>query len=164
MKQKVIFLLACLLSFAACNDNEENSATMEEQQKQERIIQMKAWEEQMTMDIEAMKAIVVPGDYITSVSHNAEGTADTVKFKKQKPVVIRRMEKVDVETPLIGLQQGTGSDTGLYWTLNGTVLSDADGNPLQVSLIATSEGVSGTIPQVTVGENIRRQGYFTQDA
>lgn len=30
MKQKVIFLLACLLSFAACNDNEENSATMEE--------------------------------------------------------------------------------------------------------------------------------------
>ena len=164
MKQKVIFLLACLLSFAACNDNEENSATMEEQQKQERIIQMKAWEEQMTMDIEAMKAIVVPGDYITSVSHNAEGTADTVKFKKQKPVVIRRMEKVDVETPLIGLQQGTGSDTGLYWTLNGTVLSDADGNPLQVSLIATSEGVSGTIPQVTVGENLRRQGYFTHDA
>ena len=57
---------------------------MEEQQKQERIIQMKAWEEQMTMDIEAMKAIVVPGDYITSVSHNAEGTTDTVKFKETK--------------------------------------------------------------------------------
>ena len=104
----------------AINDQEERIAALEE------------WQKTANENIAALQAIVNGNDYITSVEEIKEGDeiiGYTINFHRQGEVTIyngKDGEKGDM--PVIGVSEG--EDGRWYWTVNGELLEDADGNPV----------------------------------
>ena len=69
--------------------------------------------------------------YVESVTENADGYV--IKFSNGKTASIANgNDGKDATAPTIGVTDGEGG--ALYWTVNGEVMKDAKGNPVNASV------------------------------
>ena len=117
----------------AINDQEERIAALEE------------WQKTVNENIAALQAIVNGNDYITSVEEIKEGDeviGYTINFYRQGEVTIYNgKDGEDGEVPVIGVTEG--EDGRWYWTVNGELMEDADGNPVCASGKDGEDGEDG---------------------
>ncbi len=117
----------------AINDQEERIAALEE------------WQKTVNENIAALQAIVNGNDYITSVEELKEGDeviGYTINFYRQGEVTIYNgKDGEDGEVPVIGVTEG--EDGRWYWTVNGELMEDADGNPVCASGKDGEDGEDG---------------------
>lgn len=120
----------------AINDQEERIAALEE------------WQKTVNENIAALQAIVNGNDYITSVEELKEGDeviGYTINFYRQGEVTIYNgkdgEDGENGEMPVIGVTEG--EDGRWYWTVNGELMEDADGNPVCASGKDGEDGEDG---------------------
>ena len=131
--EKVFYATLCVVSLclSGCGyDDDEVWNAINDQE--ERIAALEEWQKTANENIAALQAIVNGNDYITSVEEIKEGDeiiGYTINFYRQGEVTIyngKDGEKGDM--PVIGVSEG--EDGRWYWTINGELLEDADGNPV----------------------------------
>ena len=120
--------------FTACTDYQDEIDALDF-----RITVLENLVKQLNFDLESMQVIVYAmesGDYITNVTENSEGYILT--FNNAGSVVIKNgvdgingKDGKDAQTPDISVVQG---EDGLwYWTLNGELLTNEDGDPIRAN-------------------------------
>ena len=131
--KKFFYATMCVMSLflSGCGyDDDEVWNAINDQE--ERIAALEEWQKTANENIAALQAIVNGNDYITSVEEIKEGDeiiGYTINFHRQGEVTIyngKDGEKGDM--PVIGVSEG--EDGRWYWTVNGELLEDADGNPV----------------------------------
>ena len=131
--KKFFYATMCIVSLclSGCGyDDDEVWNAINDQE--ERIAALEEWQKTANENIAALQAIVNGNDYITSVEEIKEGDeiiGYTINFHRQGEVTIyngKDGEKGDM--PVIGVSEG--EDGRWYWTVNGELLEDADGNPV----------------------------------
>ena len=154
MKAKNLLLIAvAVLSLVGCKYDDD--AIWDAVNKQEeRISALETWQKQASQEIAALKAITDESDYILSIDSIMDGTTRTgytITFKKSGTITLMNGQKGDKgDTPLISLQQG--KDGNWYWTLNGDLMTDADGAPIRANGAA---GTPAPAPQLKTGSQLK---------
>ena len=185
--------VAMMLLPAACADDYDDSALWDKvNDHEERLAALEKWQEQTNQSIAAMQELLNTTDMITGVSAVSEGgqtVGYTITFLHSDPITIYNGAKgadgedgadgADGQTPQIGLAQA--EDGNWYWTLNGELLTDAQGNPIRANGLdgadgedgedgATgpegpqgNDGTSAPTPQILLGSNIPASGNVQTD-
>ena len=144
--------VALMLLPAACADDYDDSALWDKvNDHEERLAALEKWQEQTNQSIAAMQELLNTTDMITGVSAVSEGgqtVGYTITFLHSDPITIYNGAKgadgedgADGQTPQIGLAQA--EDGNWYWTLNGELLTDADGNPIRANGLDGADGEDG---------------------
>ena len=183
--------VAMTLLAAACADDYDDSALWDKvNDHEERLAALEKWQEQTNQSIAAMQELLNTTDMITGVSAVSEGgqtVGYTITFLHSDPITIYNGAKgadgkdgADGQTPQIGLAQA--EDGNWYWTLNGELLTDAQGNPIRANGLdgadgedgedgATgpegpqgNDGTSAPTPQILLGSNIPASGTVQTDS
>ena len=140
---------------AACADDYDDSALWDKvNDHEERLAALEKWQEQTNQSIAAMQELLNTTDMITGVSAVSEGgqtVGYTITFLHSDPITIYNGAKgadgedgadgADGQTPQIGLAQA--EDGNWYWTLNGELLTDAQGNPIRANGLDGADGEDG---------------------
>ena len=151
MKMKHYLPAAALaLAFAACSDDYDDSALWDAVNgNTQRIEALEAWQAEVNNNIAALQQLLNTNDMITAVTPvtmGGETVGYTLSFLHSDPVTIyngTQGEKGEEgDTPQIGLTQG--EDGNWYWTLNGGLMSDAEGNPIRANGEDGEDGEDGT--------------------
>ena len=135
-KNACILLLAAL-TMTACEY--DDSALWEQvNQNTERIAALEAWQVETNTNIQSLQTLLNTADYITAVTPVTENevvVGYTISFLNSDPITIYHGTKGDTGedgyTPQIGLTQQ--DDGNWYWTLDGELMADADGNPIRAN-------------------------------
>ena len=183
--------VAMMLLPAACADDYDDSALWDKvNDHEERLAALEKWQEQTNQSIAAMQELLNTTDMITGVSAISEGgqtVGYTITFLHSDPITIYNGAKgadgedgADGQTPQIGLAQA--AEGNWYWTLNGELLTDAQGNPIRANGLdgadgedgedgATgpegpqgNDGTSAPTPQILLGSNIPASGTVQTDS
>ena len=183
--------VAMMMLPAACADDYDDSALWDKvNDHEERLAALEKWQEQTNQSIAAMQELLNTTDMITGVSAVSEGgqtVGYTITFLHSDPITIYNGAKgadgedgADGQTPQIGLAQA--EDGNWYWTLNGELLTDAQGNPIRANGLdgadgedgedgATgpegpqgNDGTSAPTPQILLGSNIPASGTVQTDS
>ena len=144
--------VAMTLLAAACADDYDDSALWDKvNDHEERLAALEKWQEQTNQSIAAMQELLNTTDMITGVSAVSEGgqtVGYTITFLHSDPITIYNGAKgedgadgADGQTPQIGLAQA--EDGNWYWTLNGELLTDAQGNPIRANGLDGADGEDG---------------------
>lgn len=130
----VLALCASLL-LPACDDYDDTALWQQVNDNTGRIEALEAWQNQMNNNIAAIQQLLNTQDYITSVTPvvlSGETVGYTIEFAKSPSITIYNGEKGDKgDTPQIGITQE--SDGNWYWTLNGELMLDPQGNPIRAN-------------------------------
>ena len=185
--------VAMMLLPAACADDYDDSALWDKvNDHEERLAALEKWQEQTNQSIAAMQELLNTTDMITGVSAVSEGgqtVGYTITFLHSDPITIYNGAKgadgkdgADGQTPQIGLAQA--EDGNWYWTLNGELLTDAQGNPIRANGLDGADGADGEdgedgatgpegpqgndgtsapTPQILLGSNIPASGNVQTD-
>ena len=151
-KNACILLLAAL-TMTACEY--DDSALWEQvNQNTERIAALEAWQVETNTNIQSLQTLLNTADYITAVTPVTENEVEvgyTITFLNSDPVTIYNGEKGDTgetgatgaagATPQIGVTQA--EDGNWYWTLNGELLTDTEGNPIRANGEKGDKGDTG---------------------
>ena len=144
--KRFVYAALCVVSLclSGCGyDDDEVWNAINDQE--ERIAALEEWQKTANENIAALQAIVNGNDYITSVEEIKEGDeiiGYTINFHRQGEVTIyngKDGEKGDM--PVIGVSEG--EDGRWYWTVNGELMEDADGNPVCASGKDGEDGEDG---------------------
>lgn len=144
--KKFFYATMCVMSLflSGCGyDDDEVWNAINDQE--ERIAALEEWQKTANENIAALQAIVNGNDYITSVEEIKEGDeviGYTINFYRQGEVTIyngKDGEKGDM--PVISVTEG--EDGRWYWTVNGELLEDANGNPVCASGKDGEDGQDG---------------------
>ena len=183
--------VAMMLLPAACADDYDDSALWDKvNDHEERLAALEKWQEQTNQSIAAMQELLNTTDMITGVSAVSEGgqtVGYTITFLHSDPITIYNGAKgadgedgkdgADGQTPQIGLAQA--EDGNWYWTLNGELLTDAQGNPIRANGLDGADGEDGATgpegpqgddgtsaptPQILLGSNIPASGTVQTDS
>ena len=183
--------VAMMLLPAACADDYDDSALWDKvNDHEERLAALEKWQEQTNQSIAAMQELLNTTDMITGVSavtEDGQTVGYTITFLHSDPITIYNGAKgadgedgADGQTPQIGLAQA--ADGNWYWTLNGELLTDAQGNPIRANGLdgadgedgedgATgpegpqgNDGTSAPTPQILLGSNIPASGTVQTDS
>ena len=144
--------VAMMMLPAACADDYDDSALWDKvNDHEERLAALEKWQEQTNQSIAAMQELLNTTDMITGVSAVSEGgqtVGYTITFLHSDPITIYNGAKgadgedgADGQTPQIGLAQA--EDGNWYWTLNGELLTDAQGNPIRANGLDGADGEDG---------------------
>ena len=178
---------AMALLAAACADDYDDSALWDKvNDHEERIAALEKWQEQTNQSIAAMQELLNTTDMITgvtAVTEDGETVGYTITFLHSDPITIYNGAKgadgedgADGQTPQIGLAQA--ADGNWYWTLNGELLTDADGNPIRANGMDGADGEDGEdgatgpegqpgtsapTPQILLGSSIPASGTVQTD-
>lgn len=171
MKKTVYSIaVATMVCLASCGYNDDDVWNAINNQE-ERITALENWQKTINENIAALQALVNENDYITDVTpivENGETTGYIISFFKQGSITIYNGTKGDKgetgDTPSIGVTKQ--EDGKYYWTLNGELLKDAEGNPICASGqdgedgedgsngSNGSSGTSAPTPLVEIGKNL----------
>lgn len=158
MKKKFFYAVACIFSMAISSCQYDDAEVWDAiNNQEERIANLEEWQKTTNDNIAALQAIVNgSNDYITSVEELKEGdeiVGYTINFHRQGEVTIyngKDGEKgdqgekgEDALAPVIGVIEG--EDGRWYWTVNGEIMKDANGNPVYAS---GKDGEDGETPSV----------------
>ena len=149
MKRLYVMLpLACALTFTACDDYDDTALWEQVNDNTSRIEALEQWQEEVNNNIAALQQLLNTNDMITSVTPvtlGEEVTGYTITFLHSDPITIYHGEKgedgKDGSTPQIGLTQQ--EDGNWYWTLNGSLMTDAEGNPIRANGEDGKDGEDG---------------------
>lgn len=158
------FFLLAALTLAACKyDDSElweqvNQNTEELAAQAARIAALEAWQAETNTNIEALQTLLSTTDYITAVTpvvKDGVKVGFTISFLNTPAITIYHGTKGDKgdkgDTPQVSVVQG--DDGNWYWTLNGELLTDADGNHIQANGTQGPQGEQGEQgPQGEQGE------------
>ena len=147
--------VAMMMLPAACADDYDDSALWDKvNDHEERLAALEKWQEQTNQSIAAMQELLNTTDMITGVSAVSEGgqtVGYTITFLHSDPITIYNgtpgadgedgADGADGQTPQIGLAQA--EDGNWYWTLNGELLTDAQGNPIRANGLDGADGADG---------------------
>ena len=182
---------------AACADDYDDSALWDKvNDHEERLAALEKWQEQTNQSIAAMQELLNTTDMITGVSavtEDGQTVGYTITFLQSDPITIYNGAKgadgedgadgADGQTPQIGLAQA--EDGNWYWTLNGELLTDAQGNPIRANGLDGADGADGEdgedgatgpegpqgndgtsapTPQILLGSNIPASGTVQTDS
>lgn len=144
--------VAMMMLPAACADDYDDSALWDKvNDHEERIAALEKWQEQTNQSIAAMQELLNTTDMITGVSavtEDGQTVGYTITFLQSDPITIYNGAKgadgedgADGQTPQIGLAQA--AEGNWYWTLNGELLTDAQGNPIRANGLDGADGADG---------------------
>lgn len=144
--------VAMMLLPAACADDYDDSALWDKvNDHEERLAALEKWQEQTNQSIAAMQELLNTTDMITgvtAVTEDGETVGYTITFLHSDPITIYNGAKgadgedgADGQTPQIGLAQA--AEGNWYWTLNGELLTDAQGNPIRANGLDGADGADG---------------------
>ena len=147
-KNACILLLAAL-TMTACKY--DDSALWEQvNQNTERIAALEAWQAEANTNIQSLQTLLNTTDHITAVTPVMENEVEvgyTISFLNSDPITIYCGDNGTAgSTPKIGVTQE--DDGNWYWTLNGELLTDADGNSIRAN------GDSAPVPQLKTGTSL----------
>ena len=166
MKTKhYLSVAAVALALAACDDYDDTALWNQVNDNTSR------WQDEVNNNIAALQQLLNTNDMITSVTPvtlGGEVTGYTIAFLHSNPITIYHGEKgedgTDGSTPQIGLTQQ--EDGNWYWTLDGSLMTDAEGNPIRANGEDGEDGTDGTdgeegepgtpapTPQIKLGSSI----------
>ena len=140
---------AACLALGACSDDYDDSALWEAVNDHEnRIESLEQWQEQANNNIAALQQLISTTDYITGVTPIMQGSEEvgyTITFLHSDPITIyhgkQGAQGADGKTPQISITQG--EDGNWYWTLNGQLLTDSQGNPIRANGLDGQDGEDG---------------------
>lgn len=135
------YLLAVLSAVALSSCYDDKNLWNEINSQEERIAALENWQKVVNSNIEALQTLVNTSDFVTGVTPiilEGEPIGYTMTFKNSPPVSIYNgSDGKDGEnghdglTPAISLTQS--EDGNWYWTLNGNLMTDSQGNPIQAN-------------------------------
>ena len=177
-RKTLTLLLLAALTLAACKyDDSElweqvNQNTEELAAQAARIAALEAWQAETNTNIEALQTLLSTTDYITAVTPVVKDGVEvgfTISFLNTPAITIYHGTKGDKgdkgDTPQIGAAQG--EDGNWYWTLNGELLTDTDGNPIRANGTQGGQGDQGPagddapLPQLATGKKLNEQQITT---
>ena len=177
-RKTLTLLLLAALTFAACKyDDSElweqvNQNTEELAAQAARIAALEAWQAETNTNIQALQTLLSTTDYITAVTPVVKDGVEvgfTISFLNTPAITIYHGTKGDKgdkgDTPQIGATQA--DDGNWYWTLNGELLTDTDGNPIRANGTQGEQGDQGPagddapLPQLATGKKLNAQGITT---
>ena len=177
-RKTLTLLLLAALTFAACKyDDSElweqvNQNTEELAAQAARIAALEAWQAETNTNIQALQTLLSTTDYITAVTPVVKDGVEvgfTISFLNTPAITIYHGTKGDKgdkgDTPQIGAAQA--EDGNWYWTLNGELLTDTDGNPIRANGTQGEQGDQGPagddapLPQLATGKKLNAQGITT---
>ena len=177
-RKTLTLLLLAALTLAACKyDDSElweqvNQNTEELAAQAARIAALEAWQAETNTNIEALQTLLSTTDYITAVTPVVKDGVEvgfTISFLNTPAITIYHGTKGDKgdkgDTPQIGATQA--DDGNWYWTLNGELLTDTDGNPIRANGTQGGQGDQGPagddapLPQLATGKKLNAQGITT---
>ena len=177
-RKTLTLLLLAALTFAACKyDDSElweqvNQNTEELAAQAARIAALEAWQAETNTNIEALQTLLSTTDYITAVTPVVKDGVEvgfTISFLNTPAITIYHGTKGDKgdkgDTPQIGATQA--DDGNWYWTLNGELLTDTDGNPIRANGTQGEQGEPGSdgddapLPQLATGTKLTEQQITT---
>ena len=174
-RKTLTLLLLAALTLAACKyDDSElweqvNQNTEELAAQAARIAALEAWQAETNTNIQALQTLLSTTDYITAVTPVVKDGVEvgfTISFLNTPGITIYHGTKGDKgdkgDTPQIGAAQG--DDGNWYWTLNGELLTDADGNPIRANGTQGEQGPAGDdapLPQLATGKKLNEQQITT---
>ena len=153
MKKRLTLLcLALAVCLAGCKDEYDDTELWNKvNDHEERLAALEQWQAETNNNIAALQTLLNTHDLITSVTpvtQNGETVGYTISFLHSDPVTIYNGTKgeqgeagQDGATPQIGLTKG--DDGNWYWTLNGSLMRDADGNPIRANGEDGKDGQDG---------------------
>ena len=174
-RKTLTLLLLAALTFAACKYDDSalweqvNQNTEELAAQAARIAALEAWQAETNTNIQALQTLLSTTDYITAVTPVVKDGVEvgfTISFLNTPAITIYHGTKGDKgdkgDTPQIGAAQG--DDGNWYWTLNGELLTDTDGNPIRANGTQGEQGPAGDdapLPQLATGAKLTDQGITT---
>ena len=177
-RKTLTLLLLAALTLAACKyDDSElweqvNQNTEELAAQAARIAALEAWQAETNTNIQALQTLLSTTDYITAVTPVVKDGVEvgfTISFLNTPAITIYHGTKGDKgdkgDTPQIGAAQG--DDGNWYWTLNGELLTDTDGNPIRANGTQGEQGEPGSdgddapLPQLATGAKLNEQQITT---
>ena len=177
-RKTLTLLLLAALTLAACKYDDSalweqvNQNTEELAAQAARIAALEAWQAETNTNIQALQTLLSTTDYITAVTPVVKDGVEvgfTISFLNTPAITIYHGTKGDKgdkgDTPQIGAAQG--DDGNWYWTLNGELLTDADGNPIQANGTQGEQGEPGSdgddapLPQLATGKKLNEQQITT---
>ena len=194
-----LLLSACLLAgtvFTSCRDDYDDTALWDTVNNHEqRLAALEEWQNETNHNIQSLYTLINTTDYITSVTPLVEGGVEvgyTITFLHSDPITIYHGKKgdkgdkgeqgdkgdqgeqgvagqdgADGHTPQIGLTQE--ADGNWYWTMDGQLMLDPQGNPIRANGEDGQDGQDGTdgkpgqdgqdgkpapVPQISLGSSI----------
>lgn len=157
--RKCFFTLvaAVTLGLTACDDYDDGALWDAVNDHESRIEALEQWQEQVNGNIAALQQLLSTTDYITKVTpvtKDGRQVGYTIEFLHQSPITIYNGEKGekgdtgqpgadgdDGQTPEIGLMKD--ADGNWYWTLDGELMLDQDGNPIRANGHDGDDGSDG---------------------
>lgn len=177
-RKTLTLLLLAALTLAACKyDDSElweqvNQNTEELAAQAARIAALEAWQAETNTNIQALQTLLSTTDYITAVTPVVKDGVEvgfTISFLNTPAITIYHGTKGDKgdkgDTPQIGAAQA--EDGNWYWTLNGELLTDTDGNPIRANGTQGGQGDQGPagddapLPQLATGKKLNEQQITT---
>ena len=166
------FIAAATFGITACDDYDDGALWDAVNDHESRLEALEQWQEQVNGNIAALQQLLSTTDYITKVTpvmEDGRQTGYTIEFLHQSPITIYNGEKGDKgdpgedgqdghdgqdgadgqdgvdgqdgQTPEIGLVKDEAGDW--YWTLNGELMLDQDGNPIRANGHDGADGEPG---------------------
>ena len=165
---KKLSTLLTVLVLTACS-YDDSKLWEQVNQNTERIASLETWQTETNTNIQSLQTLLNTVDYITAVTPITEAGMEvgyTISFLNSPAITIYHGQKgeqgeqgEDGITPQIGITQG--EDGNWYWTLNGKLMTDDQGNPFRANGETGAIGTSAPIPQLSTGNNLRAQGVTT---
>ncbi len=170
MKTKLLSLLAfvALLAFASCSYDDSELQNRVEQLEKE-MVELQATVSQMNTNLQALQTtvnVLTSGDYIKSVTPVTSGDETvgyTFTFGKNDPITIYNGEDgTNGSTPAISVV--VGEDGKYYWTVNGEIMKDAQGNSVSATGVAPLLRINDGVWQYSIDNgsnwtNVAVEGY-----
>ena len=153
--------------FTSCRDDYDDTALWDTVNNHEqRLAALEEWQNEVNHNIQSLYTLINTTDYITSVTPLVEGGVEvgyTITFLHSDPITIYHGQKgdkgeqgdkgdqgeqgiagqdgADGHTPQIGLTQE--ADGNWYWTLDGALMLDPQGNPIRANGEDGQDGQDG---------------------
>ena len=139
----ILLLAACCLGgttlLTSCGDDYDDTALWEKvNDHEQRLAALEQWQAETNTNIQSIQTLLNTTDCITAVTpvmEEGEEVGYTISFLHSDPITIYHGTKGDTGeagyTPQIGLTQQ--DDGNWYWTLDGELMADADGNPIRAN-------------------------------
>ena len=153
--RKTLPLMLAVLALTACKYDDSALWEQLDQNKEyiaasERIAALEVWQAKTNTNIQSTRTLLGLSDCITAVTPVTEAgvrVGYTITFLNSPAITIYNDENgVAGITPQIGV---TKDDDGKwYWTLNGDLLTDGEGNVIQAN------GDSAPVPQLSTGASL----------
>ena len=168
-----MFFVALVITAASCGDDYDDTTLWDKvNDHEERLTALELWQAETNTNIQALQTLLSTTDYITAVTPVLQEGVEvgfTISFLNTPAITIYHGTKGDKgdkgNTPQIGAAQA--DDGNWYWTLNGELLTDADGNPIRANGTQGEQGDQGPagddapLPQLATGAKLTAQGINT---